>query len=649
MRRDQPRRVLVLGSGALKIGEAGEFDYSGSQAVKALREEGIATIVMNPNIATIQTSPGLADKIYLLAVDPEIGPERHPARTSGRDPDLLRRPDRAQLRARALAVRSSREGGRARPRHADRGRRDGRGPPEVRRAPRNHRGRGAAVDRGSFDRGRPEGRRDRRLSRDGAARLHARRHGVGPVRRPGRARAPRLDGPGALAPGPGRGVPPGLARGRVRSDAGRATTTASRSATWRTWTRSGIHTGESIVVAPSQTLDNDEYHRLRSVAFQVFRALGLVGEGNIQFALHPETGDFRVIEVNPQALAQLGARVQGDRLPDRVHRDEARGRPRAHRPPKNSVTGSTLACFEPALDYVVVKIPRWDLSRFSLAAPEIGSGMKSVGEVMAIGRTFEESLQKALRMLDIGCGGLIEARRVRRSSGRVVRSDAGADPEPRARARLGRDACGGRAADAHPSLVHRRDPERRGDGAAAAGSDAWRASPGRRCATAKEAGFSDAQIAGFAGSTRSAVREARNALRPAPPGEADRHARGRVSGVDELPLPHVAGATEDDVAANGPAGAPGPDPRRRALPDRLLRRVRLVLRRDGPGVPAAQAQDRDRQLQSRDREHGLRRERPPLLRGALARDASSRSGGSRTRRASSCRWAGRSPTRSRGR
>merc|ERR1719316_1313436 len=166
----------------------------------------------------------------------------------------------------------------------------------------------------------------------------------------------------------------------------------------------GVHTGDSIVIAPSQTLSNEEYHMLRSAAIKVVRHLGIVGECNIQYALHPESLEYCIIEVNPRLsrssalaskatgypLAFVAAKLAvGKELPDLT----------------NSVTRSTTACFEPSLDYIVVKIPRWDLNKFDRVSREIGSAMKSVGEVMAIGRTFEESLQKAMRMTDMAIEG----------------------------------------------------------------------------------------------------------------------------------------------------------------------------------------------------------------------------------------------------
>src|SRR6266516_3975854 len=173
----------------------------------------------------------------------------------------------------------------------------------------------------------------------------------------------------------------------------------------------GIHTGESIVVAPSQTLNNEEYHSLREISLRVVRHIGIVGECNIQFAVEPTSGDYRVIEVNPRLSrsSALASKATGYPLAY-VAAKVALGYSLTEL--KNSITKTTIACFEPALDYVVVKIQRWDLKKFRIASSHLGSGMKSVGEVMAIGRTFEEALQKAVRMLDIGHDGIVATRAV---------------------------------------------------------------------------------------------------------------------------------------------------------------------------------------------------------------------------------------------
>ena len=168
----------------------------------------------------------------------------------------------------------------------------------------------------------------------------------------------------------------------------------------------GIHTGESIVVAPSQTLTNAEYHMLRSLAIKVIRHLGIVGECNIQYALDPRSDDYRVIEVNARLSRSSALASKATGLSPRVRGRQAELGPQPGGA-KNAITRQTMACFEPALDYVVVKVPRWDLKKFRKVSKRIGSGMKSVGEVMAIGRSFEEALQKALRMLDIGVDGLV--------------------------------------------------------------------------------------------------------------------------------------------------------------------------------------------------------------------------------------------------
>ncbi len=402
---DRPAKVLILGSGALKIGEAGEFDYSGSQAIKALKGEGIATILVNPNIATIQTSDYLADQVYFLPVTPDfveqviererpdgimLGFGGQTALNCGLE--LEARGVLAQRRVRVLGtpIQAIRE----------------------------------TEDRGLFV---------TRLTEIGvkvprsavATSVEGAIHGAAQIGYPVMLRA-------AYALG-------GLASGlcacadEVCERAARALAHSGQVLVeefltgWKeveyevvrdrfdncvtvcnmeNLDPMGIHTGESIVVAPSQTLTNGEYHLLRRIAIQVVRHLGIVGECNIQFALDPHSEDYRVIEVNARLsrssalaskatgypLALIAAKLGlGFGLPDLP----------------NSITGATTACFEPALDYIVVKIPRWDLQKFQGVSRRIGSGMKSVGEVMAIGRTFEEALQKALRMLEIGMCGLV--------------------------------------------------------------------------------------------------------------------------------------------------------------------------------------------------------------------------------------------------
>jgi len=400
----KPRKVVILGSGALKIGEAGEFDYSGSQAIKALKEEHIGTVLVNPNIATIQTSDYLADQVYFLPVTrhfvakviererPDgilLGFGGQTALNCGLDLDADGVLDRWGVRVLGTPVEVIRE----------------------------------TEDRELFVR--KLGEIDVKVPRSAAATsVDAAVQAAQEVGFPVMLRAAYALG------GLGSGVctcradvedraAKAFAHSRqilveeflsgwkeieyevVRDRFGNCITVCNM----ENLDPMGIHTGESIVVAPSQTLTNHEYHHLRRVAIEVVGHLGIVGECNIQFALDPSTGDYRVIEVNARLsrssalaskatgypLALIATKLAvGHRLPDL----------------RNSITGATTACFEPALDYVVVKIPRWDLHKFQRVSRRLGSGMKSVGEVMAIGRTFEEALQKAVRMVDVGADGM---------------------------------------------------------------------------------------------------------------------------------------------------------------------------------------------------------------------------------------------------
>ncbi|TAK84940.1 MAG: carbamoyl-phosphate synthase (glutamine-hydrolyzing) large subunit [Betaproteobacteria bacterium] len=392
-------KVLILGSGALKIGEAGEFDYSGSQAIKALKEEGVETVLVNPNIATIQTSEALADRIYFLPVTPQFV-----AQVIERE-----RPDAIAL---SFGGQTALNCGLALERE------------------------GTLKKYGVAVLGTPvrtiEETEDRAL-------FTARLAEIG-VEVPRSAAAQTIDEAVALAKDIGYPVMArvayalgGLGSGYCADEAQLRERVAKGLAHspqvlieeylvgWKeieyevvrdrfdncivvcnmeNLDPMGIHTGESIVVAPSQTLTNREYHRLRSIAIRTVRHLGVVGECNIQFALCPRTGRYRAIEVNAR-LSRSSALAS-----------KATGYPLAFVAAKlglghgltelaNAITGATRACFEPALDYVVVKAPRWDLQKFRGAAQTIGSSMKSVGEVMAIGRGFEEALQKALRMLGV--------------------------------------------------------------------------------------------------------------------------------------------------------------------------------------------------------------------------------------------------------
>jgi carbamoyl-phosphate synthase large subunit len=403
--RESVSTVLILGSSALKIGEAGEFDYSGSQAIKALKEEGVRTILINPNIATIQTSEYLADEVYFLPITPDFV-ERV---IDKEKPDgiLLAFGGQTALNC-GLKLHDS----------------------------------GVLERHGVRVLGTPiETIRDTE-DRD----LFVRRLNEIDAKSPRSRAATTLEDAREIARGLGYPVMVriayalgGLGSGVCKDEAelvervGKALKHTSQVlveeslAGWKeveyevvrdrhdncvtvcnmeNFDPLGIHTGESIVVAPSQTLTNHEYHKLREIAIRVIRHLGIVGECNIQYALDPASDDYRIIEVNARLSrsSALASKATGYPLAF-VAAKLALGYGLHELP--NQITKVTKAFFEPALDYCVVKIPRWDLKKFRNVSRRIGSGMKSVGEVMAIGRTFEEAIQKAIRMLDIGRRGLV--------------------------------------------------------------------------------------------------------------------------------------------------------------------------------------------------------------------------------------------------
>jgi carbamoyl-phosphate synthase large subunit len=413
---DKPKRVLLLGSGALKIGEAGEFDYSGSQALKALKEEGVSAILINPNIATIQTSEELADKVYLLPVTPDF--VTRVIERAKPDGILIGFGGQTALNC-ALAI-------------ADRGVLQEHGvrvlgtPIEAIRD---------TEDRGRFIQRLAEIRAETPRSRAVASLPEAKR-AAAEIGYPIMVRiAFALGGLGS-----GMCVDEQELEGRVVKGLAHSSQVLIEEYLngWKeveyevvrdrfdncitvcnmeNFDPLGIHTGESIVVAPSQTLTNDDYHRLRELSIRIIRHLGVVGECNIQFALDPKSIACRVIEVNARLSrsSALASKATGYPLAY-IAAKLALGSSLAEL--RNSVTQTTTACFEPALDYVVVKMPRWDLGKFRNVATQLGSAMKSVGEVMAIGRTFEEALQKAARMLEVGHDGIVATRRLepRRSS-----------------------------------------------------------------------------------------------------------------------------------------------------------------------------------------------------------------------------------------
>ncbi len=406
MEKRMIKKVLLLGSGALKIGQAGEFDYSGAQALKALKEEGIHSVLINPNIATVQTSKDVADTVYFQPVTPEFV-----ERVIEKE-----RPDGILLSFGGQTALNC-------------------GVELYKRGVLDHYGvqvLGTPVqaiidteDRDLFV---------RRLDEIGVKTIKS--EACSTVKEVQRA-ARELGFPVILRAAYALG---GLGSGFCDNE-DELLTQAEEAFSFspqvlvekslRGWKEIeyevvrdrydncitvcnmenfdplGIHTGESIVVAPSQTLSNSEYHKLRALAIKIIRHIGIVGECNVQYALDPQSEDYRVIEVNAR-LSRSSALAS-----------KATGYPLAFVAAKlglgyglfelkNSVTKTTSAFFEPALDYVAVKIPRWDLTKFRGVKRELGSSMKSVGEVMAIGRTFEEALQKGLRMIGQGMHGFVE-------------------------------------------------------------------------------------------------------------------------------------------------------------------------------------------------------------------------------------------------
>ena len=403
---EEIKKVLLLGSGALKIGQAGEFDYSGAQALKALKEEGIHSVLINPNIATVQTSQGIADTVYFQPVKPDFVEriiekerpdgillsfggqtalncgvelyqrgvlEKYGVKVLGtpvqaiidtEDRDLfVKRLDEIGVKTIKSEACSTIEEVRAAASEL--------GFPVILRA---------AYALGGLGSGFCDNQEELEAQAEEAFSFS----------------------PQVLVEKSLRGWKE-IEYEVVRDQYDNCITVCNM----ENFDPLGIHTGESIVVAPSQTLSNAEYHKLRALAIKIIRHIGIVGECNVQYALDPLSEDYRVIEVNAR-LSRSSALAS-----------KATGYPLAFVAAKlglgyglfelkNSVTKTTSAFFEPALDYVVCKIPRWDLTKFQGVNHQLGSSMKSVGEVMAIGRTFEEALQKGLRMIGQGMHGFVE-------------------------------------------------------------------------------------------------------------------------------------------------------------------------------------------------------------------------------------------------
>ena len=406
MKEQNIKKVLLLGSGALKIGEAGEFDYSGSQALKALKEEGIETILINPNIATVQTSEGVADQIYFLPVTPyfvekviqkekpegimlafggqtalncgvalyrEGTLEKYNVKVLGTPVQAIIDTEDRELfveKLNQIDVKTIKSEAVENAEDARRAARELGYPVIVR----------AAYALGGLGSGFCDNEEELDVLVEKAFAFS----------------------PQVLVEKSLRGWKE-VEYEVVRDRFDNCITVCNM----ENFDPLGIHTGESIVIAPSQTLTNKEYHKLRELAIRIIRYIGIVGECNVQYAFDPESEDYRVIEVNAR-LSRSSALAS-----------KATGYPLAFVAAKlglgyglfdlkNSVTKTTSAFFEPALDYVVCKIPRWDLGKFHGVDKELGSSMKSVGEVMAIGRTFEEAIQKGLRMIGQGMHGFVE-------------------------------------------------------------------------------------------------------------------------------------------------------------------------------------------------------------------------------------------------
>ncbi len=406
MKDENIKKVLLLGSGALKIGEAGEFDYSGSQALKALREEGIETVLINPNIATVQTSEGVADQIYFLPVQPyfveEVIKKERP------DGILLSFGGQTALNCGVELYRNG---------ILDKYNVRVLGTPVQ-----------AIID--TEDRELFVEKLDeigvKTIKSEACENMEQARKAAAELGYPVIIRAAyALGGLGsgfadneeelvkiaekAFSFSPQVLVEKSLKGWKeieyevVRDSYDNCITVCNM----ENFDPLGIHTGESIVIAPSQTLTNSEYHKLRALAIKIIRHIGIVGECNVQYAFDPQSEDYRVIEVNARLSrsSALASKATGYPL---AFVAAKLGMGYGLFELKNSVTKTTSAFFEPALDYVVCKIPRWDLSKFRGVDKELGSSMKSVGEVMAIGRNFEEAIQKGLRMIGQGMHGFVE-------------------------------------------------------------------------------------------------------------------------------------------------------------------------------------------------------------------------------------------------
>jgi len=381
------KKVVILGSGGLRIGQAGEFDYSGSQAIKSFKEEGIYTVLINPNIATVQTDDDMADRVYFQPLNvttvtkilerekPDavalsfggqtalnLGLELHEKATEDRDIFKNKLAEIDVHTARSLAtytVKEALEAARTI------------GYPIMMRSGYSLGGLGSGLVTNETD---LENKLGEVFNNVSQVLIEEYLTGWKEVEYE-----------------------------VVRDIDGNTITVCNM----ENFDPMGVHTGESIVVAPSQTLTNEEYHRLREVAIKTINHLGIIGECNIQYALNPADGDYRVIEVNARLSRSSALASKATGYPLAFVASKLMLGKRLHEI-KNAVTGSTTAFYEPALDYIAIKMPRWDLAKLKASDHHIGSEMKSVGEVMALGRSFPEALQKAIRMLNIGANGFTD-------------------------------------------------------------------------------------------------------------------------------------------------------------------------------------------------------------------------------------------------
>ena len=406
MKDENIKKVLLLGSGALKIGEAGEFDYSGSQALKALREEGVKTVLINPNIATVQTSEGVADQIYFLPVQPHFVEEV--IKKERPDGILLSFGGQTALNC---GVELYRQGILEKYNVKVLGT-----PVQAIMDTEDRELFVEKLDEINVKTIKSEACENIEQTRKAAAELGypviiRAAYALGGLGSGFADNEEELDklAEKAFSFSPQVLVEKSLKGWKeieyevVRDRYDNCITVCNM----ENFDPLGIHTGESIVIAPSQTLTNSEYHKLRALAIKIIRHIGIVGECNVQYAFDPQSEDYRVIEVNARLSrsSALASKATGYPL---AFVAAKLGMGYGLFELKNSVTKTTSAFFEPALDYVVCKIPRWDLSKFRGVDKELGSSMKSVGEVMAIGRNFEEAIQKGLRMIGQGMHGFVE-------------------------------------------------------------------------------------------------------------------------------------------------------------------------------------------------------------------------------------------------